>query len=815
MSQPLLRVVCLFALGVVLEGIWDLGLSVWLIALLIFSIAAPGMKRSRPVTLPLLLICAGGINLSWHTRAGSPHDLRHQVSEAPILAELQGRLVETPRITFTTRGGQVRPRTVAQVDVTQLKKHHGQWAPATGRVLVSSGGVLENAFFQGQPVQISGVLSKPDTPLADGLFDYASYLRHRGIHFQLRAGSAGNWSLVGNPSTRPPFTDRFVRWSRQTLSRGLPEEDPATGLLQAMTLGWKTALTDEIEAPFMKSGTMHVFAISGLHIALIGGIILSLFRLIRIPRGACGVLLIPMLWFYTAATGWQASAIRATLMMTVLLAGWSLKRPSNLLNSLAAAALLILLFDPRQIYQVSFQLSFAVVLSLSLLLPPLQERLLRLLEPDPMLPAQLEPRWRQWLGKPMRWVLLTLATSCAAWIGSMPLAAHCFHLFTPATLLANVLLLPCAAAALASALASLTTGGWWPWLSEVFNHGAWFWMRCMMQLSERISELPGAYRYVTPPSPAVLLLYYGTMLVMAFGVWSPRQLKRLLTASALLLAGLLLWQAHVSRSSAALTVLPLHGGMAVHFKPPASPESTLIDCGNTNAFESVLGPFMRARGENRIRTLILTHGDVRHMGAAALVVKDFSPTEVGISCVPFRSNPYRRLMEGIHRDHGSPTQLSRGNHFRSWEVLHPPANLKVPRADEGALVLRTCVRGTSVLLLSDLDRTGQRRLLDLTHTNQLRADIVVTGLPGKGEPLIPDLLQQVHPALIVVCDDERPAHRRASPGLLARLKATGTPVLNTRETGSVSVEFTDQGWTAVNADRLTLAESGVPPGKDP
>src|ERR1700747_3102084 len=103
-----------------------------------------------------------------------------------------------------------------------------------------------------------------------------------------------------------------------------------------MTLGWKTALTNEIYEPFMQSGTMHIFAISGLHIALITAILVALLRVLRVSRSWCGLVVIPLIWFYPAASGWQASAIRSTIMMTVIIGGWALCRPTDLLNSLAA-----------------------------------------------------------------------------------------------------------------------------------------------------------------------------------------------------------------------------------------------------------------------------------------------------------------------------------------------------------------------------------------------------------------------------------------------------------------------------------------------
>ena len=90
---------------------------------------------------------------------------------------------------------------------------------------------------------------------------------------------------------------------------------------------------------------MHMFAIDGLRIALLSGMIVTLLRVMRLSRAWSGAIAIPVIWFYTAATGWESSAVRASVMMTIVLGGWALKRPSDLVNSLAAAAFLILLWN--------------------------------------------------------------------------------------------------------------------------------------------------------------------------------------------------------------------------------------------------------------------------------------------------------------------------------------------------------------------------------------------------------------------------------------------------------------------------------------
>ena len=219
-------------------------------------------------------------------------------------------------------------------------------------------------------------------------------------------------------------------------------------------------------------------------------------------------MVIPLIWFYTAATGWQASAIRSTVMMTVVIAGWALTRPSNLINSLAAAGLIILIWDPTQLFQASFQLSFFVVLGLALIVPPLEKVRQKLLAPDPLLPPELRPRWKRWLDWPVRVVTASLATSLAAWLGSMPLIAYYFYMITPGSLLANLVIVPLSSLALMSSLGSLVCGSWFPLLTVLFNHSSWLWMELMIGLSQWFAALPGGYFNVRQPGAAEFVIYY-------------------------------------------------------------------------------------------------------------------------------------------------------------------------------------------------------------------------------------------------------------------------------------------------------------------
>ena len=807
MKRPLLPVALVYVVGLLLaEAIQPPLLFLFPLAFASLFLTL-GWARIRAFLIWPLLILVAWVNLVSRTAGVSPNDLRKVADPEPALVTVRGTLAETPSLRVYGEGEPVTFRTLARIQVTALARGE-KWQPADGPVMVSSKGELPVEFFAGRAVEITGVLAPPPLPLAPGLFDYHNHLARQGIYFQLKSDSTNDWRTVESTRKRPPFTDRFLGWAQRTLARGLPEEDEPLRLLWAMALGWKTALTGAVSEPFMKSGTMHIFAISGLHIALIAGILVSLLRVLRVPRVWCGAVVIPLIWFYTAATGWQSSAIRSTVMMTVIIGGWSLRRPTDLLNSLAAAALVILLWDPQQLLQASFQLSFFVVLSIALFIPPLEKLRDRLLAHDPLLAPEVMTKW-QHAGRSILRVLSTsLVTSLAAWLGALPLTAYYFHLFSPVTLLANLIVVPMSSFALMCNLGSLICGDWLPWATELFNNCGWFWMLGMVKLSCWTTELPGAYYYVTSPSAFTFVIYYGLLIgTMSGWLWKPERRRRTIVAI-LLVTLFYAWQSFATRKDIELTILPLNGGHAEYLDAAGKSNDWLMDCGNTNSFEFITRPFLRAKGVNYLPRLMLTHGDLKHVGGAELLTAEFRCHEIFTSSFHFRSGAYRRIFADLQCEPYHLQTLHRGDQAGPWHILQPTETDESTQADEGALVRRGEFHGVRVLLLSDLGRSGQNRLLD--RTNDLRADIVVSGIPTQSEPLCAALLDAIRPRVIIIADSESPAPARANERLKERLNRRNGTVLYTREAGAVTILFHANGCVINTVDKRHFKLADLP-----
>ena len=205
--------------------------------------------------------------------------------------------------------------------------------------------------------------------------------------------------------------------------------DPASAnLIAAMLLGYKDAMDAEIIKDFQQAGVVHLLALSGLHVGIIYGGIYLLLSFI-IPFKYRNKITIPLalitLWLYTLMVGAMPSVVRAAIMLTLLQIGVLFNRPVNNYNSLATAALFILIANPLQLYSLGFQLSFTAVLGIFFFNAPLMNI------------CKTNKKW-------LKWVIGSLSVTMAAQLGTLPLTIYYFHQFPTYFLIANLIAVPMA-----------------------------------------------------------------------------------------------------------------------------------------------------------------------------------------------------------------------------------------------------------------------------------------------------------------------------------------------------------------------------------
>jgi competence protein ComEC len=807
MKRPLIPVALFLVLGVLL-GALPVPLALLFAASFLLVLLFIVWARARPALLCALIVLAGWTDHAQRTAIVSPRDLRVILGQHPAIVTVYGKLRATPlhRLHHDVKKNIYYSTTTAEIEVSWVRKEEGNWQPAFGAIETTTKGDLPDTFFAGQTVELEDGLEPASGPVAEGLFDYRSYLSGRGIYYEMRLEGPPSWTLIASNASRP-LADRFCAWAKHALARGLPVEDESLQLEWALTLGWKAALTDDVSEPFIRAATYHIFAVDGLRIAIIAAILIGLFRAVGIPRAYCGLLAAPLIFFYAAMTGWPASAVRAIVMIMVIFVGWTLKRPSDLINSLFAAAIIILLWEPRQLYQAGFQLSFFVVLCIILILPFFERIGERLLRPDPLLPESLRPRWQRWLHPPARYLIDLLLTSTAAWLGSIPLVALYFHLVTPLSGPANVIAVPLCGLVLICNLSSLLLVGWLPGIAVLFNHAGWFLMGCIRATSQWSSRWPGAYFYLPMPSLFTIGVYYFILLAALTGWLFAGRRRRWKMGAVILLCliwcGQWLWERPATR----LTVLPTEGGHAIYARGPGWNNDWLIDCGGDYTVDNLIKPYLRAQGVNRLSHFVVTHGESDFSGGAQMACDLFRPRKIYISRAHFFSPDYNDFLAAMRTNSPLQPRVRPGDQLGQFAVLFPGSAARLRKTADHPMVLLAEINGIRLLLLSDLSHAGQNALLD-GDTNSVRADIVVAGVPEAGEPLDDALLDAIQPRVIVIADSELPPGREASSELRERLALRNIPVFYTSRMRSVNITIRPGSWSVAAMDGTRASSSG-------
>ena len=342
----------------------------------------------------------------------------------------------------------------------------------------------------------------------------------------------GEWLLVTGVSQSsrkgPPITtlsvwsDQLRRLAAEALRQGLEDRPDRYGVVHALLLGYRAHLPSDVLQAFRRTGTMHVFAISGLHVGIICAVLVFVINLLRVPRTCRVLALAPVILLYAFMTGARASAVRAGVMAVTYLAASFVGRKGDSWSALALSAILILAWRPDQLQDPGFIFSFTAVAGILTFVPLFEAGLQRYLLVDPFRAKDegigVVPSVLLWAGRLM-------AVSIAAWLSTTPLSLYYFGRFAPVALLANVIVLPLAflivITGALSLLAAATGGLSWATLFNQANYAYVGGLTGGMRLLERI---PGAYVENLRVSLPVVLTWYVLLFGSAF--WLRRRFAK-------------------------------------------------------------------------------------------------------------------------------------------------------------------------------------------------------------------------------------------------------------------------------------------------
>jgi competence protein ComEC len=719
------------------------------------------------------------------------------------LAELEMRVLDPPHLA----GGEAENRRLPLKQVFPAEvigiQSESNWQPATGRINVTIE-PPDDALAAGQTIRALGFLARPQPPSNPGEFDFAAYDRRQRILADFKVRRSGTIQIVREAGIEP------LVYLRQSARRLLADGFPVSRMIDAeflhmLLLGDSDPRLNYVREEYEMTGTAYQLSISGLHIAILGGTVLLLMRLMRMrPPVAVGTAMFVVILYAAVALPSEAG-VRALVMCLAGSIGLLARKSVRGYQLLAIAAFGILLVRPMDLYGPGFQIGVAAVLGLLLFRSRVGIFFAQLWTSDePWQPQTNYGVFQSIARAVLRIVWGTVLVSSVIWIMVMPLIATYFHQANPWSVPGGFVLLPLTIVTLLTAALKVVLTLICPSLAGFWAAAACVPAGWLRHLVRYLSTLPAAGLPAAAPPPWIIASYYALLLTpllpwrrLAFR-WAARCGPAF--ACALILLSPPPAQAGVFNSSDVnglqLTLLSIGAGQTALVRV-AGGQTFFIDCGSMipDVYQRVIRPFLQHEGVRRIDRIFLSHGDYDHISAAAEIIEDYRAPSVCLTSY-FRplaqgSFPAQELLDLLDIRGPPPTLLEAGNSLNvgggaNIQVLWPPPNCTM-NSNNCGMVLRLTYAGKSILFPADIEVPPELALL--RHPSLLKSDVLIAPHEGSAETSTYSFLRAVDPQVIICSSDESLTQKQLEFDDLAK----AWPVYRTGCCGAIGVDVSAKG----------------------
>jgi len=608
-------------------------------------------------------------------------------------------------------------------------------------------------------------LKRPHASMNPGGFDYERNLYRKGI-------SATGY--VRRNDVNQPLTDDIgsnlsntIVKLRQSISNSLRKDlqgKPHQGVIEALAIGDRNRITTKEWDVLIRTGTIHLVAISGLHIGLVAGFAFFLIRALasrlsfilkRMPAQVpAAVVAIVAAFIYALLAGFTIPTQRAFLMVCVVMISLIQRRSVPASNIISFSLLVILLFDPMSVLDVGFWLSFGAV---TIILFASIGRL----KPPTALISMSKIQFVIAIGMLPLMLLFFQRLSLAAPIANLVAVPLVSFITVPSTLLATITI---------DILPSLSNGLFFIAVESL----KWLWV-----MIDWLSVQPWAVVDTRVVSTWSLVL----AIVGAIYLLMPRGMPARWTALLLFLPALLGNRTDLNQGELNITLIDVGQGLSILLQ--TQHHSLVFDAGpryssSFDAGKNIVIPFLKSQGILEVDTLIVSHGDNDHSGGANAILKNLSVKKV-------ISGANRKRW---HNDKAIPCRSGQSWQWDNvhFEILHPQSD-KFEGGNNQSCVLQVRVGDRVVLLPADIERATEQLLIK-QYGNKLKSHILIAPHHGSKTSSSQAFLEQVAPEMVLISDGYRNRYRFPHSSVIKRYAAKNITWLETQHSGAISVLVT-------------------------
>lgn len=628
----------------------------------------------------------------------------------------------------------------------------------------------------GDQVEISGTVIPVSGKRNPHDFDYRAYLRSQDISVQIKANVLEK--VVPNTKIL-----EWVWWREKSL--GLVENNfnPKTApIAKALLVGYKQDLDPDSKLAFARAGLSHIMAVSGLHVGFIVApfwIIIPYFWTKRYGSIIGLISLIILLIIYAGITGFSPSVMRASVMAGFLSFGKLFHRVNDSINLTAAAAFVLLVIDPSQIFEIGFQLSFAAVLIILLILPVIQNTL---------------PYWVRvrWYGKPLMVIIVSLVVQ----FGLYPLQVHYFGEISLVSPVANALFVPLLGIVVPLSLIALFITAALPLVGFIINYPSLLFLDWMNSFVTTAADWEWAW--TTASLESDLFFVFWLFLIGAVAAWKIPALKWKLAigvmASLCLITSLNVIE-KLQPSKLTVVFFDVGQGDAALIHTPSG-KNVLVDAGvwtpTYNSGRSTILPHLQASGIEKLDAIFLSHPHADHIGGIIDLLEGITIDVIYNSGYEYDSNLYASYLESARKKSVPVISLRAGDTLgidpaALFLVMGPEDQEFTSDPNEHSLILNVIYGEAEFLFTGDAGIYQEERLVGM-YDELLDTDLLKVGHHGSRTSSGEAFLDHVSPEMAIISLAENNRFKHPHPEAVNRLGRSKAELLFTSKERAVTVE---------------------------